>query len=277
MSTGNNNSKLGPVLIIMALAVIVLGVLLYLRSEEKHEIALEKQALTMELADMKEDLEAQVGQNDSFNAVNVQNKKSLTGYRSRLGSMKRANAALVGKLDSANAAYEALRLHEQLVADSLNTAMDANTSLRDANTGLTETVAKGKQLVIATSTTEAFRIAGNGKMRRTRRAKKADGITACITLAKNRIAAKGEETLYVKWIGENGKPVDAPEQNQAVVGGEQSGFNGKAVVNFQGEAIEICIDAKRAIDAPVNLAPGIYTLALMTDSYLVGTVAVELK
>ena len=295
MSTGNNKSKLGPVLIIMALAVIVLGVLLYLRSEEKHEIALEKQALTMELADMKEDLEAQVGQNDSLNAfvqyemtrlggiidsinaVNVQNKKSLTGYRSRLGSMKRANAALVGKLDSANAAYEALRLHEQLVADSLNTAMDANTSLRDANTGLTETVAKGKQLVIATSTTEAFRIAGNGKMRRTRRAKKADGITACITLAKNRIAAKGEETLYVKWIGENGKPVDAPEQNQAVVGGEQSGFNGKAVVNFQGEAIEICIDAKRAIDAPVNLAPGIYTLALMTDSYLVGTVAVELK
>ena len=99
MSTGNNNSKLGPVLIIMALAVIVLGVLLYLRSEEKHEIALEKQALTMELADMKEDLEAQVGQNDSLNAfvqyemtrlggiidsinaVNVQNKRSLTSYR----------------------------------------------------------------------------------------------------------------------------------------------------------------------------------------------------
>jgi hypothetical protein len=155
--------------------------------------------------------------------------------------------------------------------------MDANASLRNTNTGLTETVAKGKQLVIATSTTEAFRIAGNGKMRRTRRSSKADGITACITLAKNRIAATGEETLYVKWIGENGKPVDAPEQNQALVGGEQSGFNGKAVVNFQGEAIEVCIDAKRAIDAPVKLESGIYTLAIMTDSYLVGTVAVELK
>jgi len=294
MSTGNKKSKLGPVLIIMALAVIVLGALLYLRSEENHELALEKQSLTMELADMKEDLEAQVGQNDSLNAfiqyemtrlggmidsinaVNVQNKKSLTSYRSRLGAMKKENAALVGKLDSANAAYEALRVREQLVADSLNTAMDANASLRNTNTGLTETVAKGKQLVIATSTTEAFRIAGNGKMRRTRRAK-ADGITACITLAKNRIAATGEETLYVKWIGENGKPVDAPEQNQALVGGEQSGFNGKAVVNFQGEAIEVCIDAKRAIDAPVKLESGIYTLAIMTDSYLVGTVAVELK
>ena len=295
MSTGNKKSKLGPVLIIMALAVIVLGALLYLRSEENHELALEKQSLTMELADMKEDLEAQVGQNDSLNAfiqyemtrlggmidsinaVNVQNKKSLTSYRSRLGTMKKMNAALVGKLDSANAAYEALRVREQLVADSLNTAMDANASLRNTNTGLTETIAKGKQLVIATSTTEAFRIAGNGKMRRTRRASKADGITACITLAKNRIAATGEETLYVKWIGENGKPVDAREQNQALVGGEQSGFNGKAVVNFQGEAIEVCIDANRAIDAPVKLESGIYTLAIMTDSYLVGTVAVELK
>ena len=295
MSTGNKKSKLGPVLIIMALAVIVLGALLYLRSEENHELALEKQSLTMELADMKEDLEAQVGQNDSLNAfiqyemtrlggmidsinaVNVQNKKSLTSYRSRLGAMKKENAALVGKLDSANAAYEALRVREQLVADSLNTAMDANAALRNTNTGLTETVAKGKQLVIVTSTTEAFRIASNGKMRRTRRASKADGIIACITLAKNRIAATGEETLYVKWIGENGKPVDAPEQNQAVVVGEQSGFNGKSVVNFQGEAIEVCIDAKRAIDAPVKLESGIYTLAIMTDSYLVGTVAVELK
>ena len=149
MSTGNKKSKLGPVLIIMALAVIVLGALLYLRSEENHELALEKQSLTMELADMKEDLEAQVGQNDSLNAfiqyemtrlggmidsinaVNVQNKKSLTSYRSRLGAMKKENAALVGKLDSANAAYEALRVREQLVADSLNTAMDANASLRN--------------------------------------------------------------------------------------------------------------------------------------------------
>lgn len=241
------------------------------------------------------DLESQVGQNDSLNAfiqyemtrlggiidsinaVNVQNKKSLTSYRSRLRVLKKDNTALVEKLDSANAAYEALRVREQAVADSLNTAMDANISLRETNTGLSETVAKGKQLVIATSTTEAFRIAGNGKMRRTRRAKKADGITACITLAKNRIAVKGEETLYVKWIGENGKPVDAPEQNQATVGGAQSGFNGKAVVNFTGEAVEVCIDAKRAIDAPVDLEPGIYTLAVMTDAYLVGTVAVELK
>ena len=38
MSTGNKKSKLGPVLIIMALAVIVLGALLYLRSEENHEL-----------------------------------------------------------------------------------------------------------------------------------------------------------------------------------------------------------------------------------------------
>ena len=106
MSTGNKKSKLGPVLMIMALAVFVLGALLYLRSEENHELALEKQSLTMELADMKEDLEAQVGQNDSLNAfiqyemtrlggmidsinaVNVQNKQSLTSYRSRLGAMQ---------------------------------------------------------------------------------------------------------------------------------------------------------------------------------------------
>jgi len=48
-------------------------------------------------------------------------------------------------------------------------------------------------------------------------------------------------------------------------------------VNYSGEAIEVCMALRRAVDSPVELAPGIYTIAVMTDSYLVGTVAVELK
>jgi hypothetical protein len=214
---------------------------------------------------------------DSINTVNVENRKQLTAYRSRLAGMKKQNDALVAQLDSTNAAYAALKLREQMIADSLNNAMDANANLQGQNTGLRETVEKGQQLVIASSTVEAVRIASNGKERKTRRAKRADQLNACITLAKNRIAEQGETTLYAKWIGPNGKPVDGPEANVAVVGGERSNFNGSTTVNFTGEATEVCIAAGRAVDAPVELAPGIYTIAVMTDNYLVGTVAVELK
>jgi predicted nucleic acid-binding Zn-ribbon protein len=266
-----------------------------LRSEEKNTLELEKQALTIELSDMKADLLSQMGANDSLNGfiqyetqrlgalidsintVNVQNKKQLTAYRSRIAGMKKQNDALVAQLDSTNAAYAALKLREQMIADSLNNAMDANANLQGQNTGLRETVEKGQQLVIASSTVQAVRIASNGKERKTRRAKRADQLNACITLAKNRIAEQGETTLYAKWIGPNGKPVDGPEANVAVVGGERSNFNGSATVNFTGEATEVCIAAGRAVDAPVELAPGIYTIAVMTDNYLVGTVAVELK
>ena len=41
--------------------------------------------------------------------------------------------------------------------------------------------------------------------------------------------------------------------------------------------MDVCIAANRATDAPVVLEPGIYTAAVMTDSYVLGTVAVELK
>jgi len=191
--------------------------------------------------------------------------------------MKKQNAALVAQLDSTNAAYAALKLREQMIADSLNAAVDANAALSGQNTGLRQTVEKGKQLVIATSTVQAVRIAKNGKERKTRRAKRTDQLNVCVTLAKNRISDQGETTLYAKWIGPNGKPVDAPEANIAVVGGERSIFNGSATVNFTGEATEVCIVAGRATDAPVELGAGIYTVAVMTDSYLVGTVAVELK
>ena len=295
MSTEEGNKKLGWVVALLATAVLVLGGLLYLRSEEKNTLELEKQALTIELSDMKADLLLQMGANDSLNGfiqyetqrlgalidsintVNVQNKKQLTAYRSRIAGMKKQNDALVAQLDSTNAAYAALKLREQMIADSLNNAMDANANLQGQNTGLRETVEKGQQLVIASSTVQAVRIASNGKERKTRRAKRADQLNACITLAKNRIAEQGETTLYLKWIGPNGKPVDGPEANVAVVGGERSNFNGSATVNFMGEATEVCIAAGRAVDAPVQLSAGIYTIAVMTDSYLVGTVAVELK
>ena len=295
MSTDEGNKKLGWVVALMAVAVLILGGLLYLRSEENNNLELEKQALTIELSDMKADLLSQMGANDSLNGfiqyetqrlgalidsintLNVQNKKQLTVYRSRIAGMKKQNDALVAQLDSTNAAYAALKLREQMIADSLNNAMDANANLQGQNTGLRETVAKGQQLVIASTTVQAIRIASNGNERKTRRAKRTDQLNACITIAKNRIAAQGETVLYAKWIDPNGKTVDGPEANVAIVGGERSNFNGSATVNFTGEATEVCIAARRAVDAPVELVPGIYTIAVMTESYLVGTVSVELK
>lgn len=295
MSSEGNKGRSGLIIGLLAVGVIALGVLLYLRSEEKHALELDKQELTIELSGLKEDLMGQIGENDSLNsfieaetsrlgglidsinAVNVDNKKQLTNYRYRLSGLKKQNAELVEKLDSTNEAYAALKMREQMVADSLNSAILANQSLSGQNSALSNTVAKGKQLVIAASSATAARVTASGKERKTKRAKKTDRVNVCITIAKNRIADAGERTLYVKLFAPNGKAVDAPEKNMAVVAGENSGYNGMAKVNFQGEAMDVCIAANRATDAPVVLEPGIYTAAVMTDSYVLGTVAVELK
>jgi hypothetical protein len=68
MGAEEKKGKFGIVIAALALGVIALGVLLYLRSEEKHALELEKQSLTIELSGMKEDLLLQVGENDSLNA-----------------------------------------------------------------------------------------------------------------------------------------------------------------------------------------------------------------
>jgi len=295
MSTGRGSKKLGWVVALLALGTMVLGGFLYLKSEEQKELESEKQELTMELSDMRADLALQKGANDSLNSfiqyetqrlgslidslntVDVQNKKQITALRSRVSGMRKQNDALVAQLDSTNAAYAALKLREQMIADSLNNAMNANANLQGQNLGLRNTVEKGQRMVIASSTAQAVRLRNNGKERKVRFAKRTDQLNVCITLAKNRIVEQGETTLYAKWIGPNGKPVDGPEANLAIVGGERSNYNGSATVNFSGEPTEVCIVAGRAVDAPVELTPGIYTVAVMTDSYLVGTVAVELK
>ena len=148
MSSEGNKGKSGLVIGLLLIGVIALGVLLYLRSEEKHTLELEKQELTIELSGLKEDLMGQIGENDSLNsfietetarlgmlidninAVNVNNGKKLTNYRYRLSTLKKQNAALVEKLDSTNVAYAQLKLRERLVADSLNAAIAANQNFK---------------------------------------------------------------------------------------------------------------------------------------------------
>jgi hypothetical protein len=183
----------------------------------------------------------------------------------------------VAKLNAANEAYAALKLKEQMVSDSLNVALDANENLEGENSGLRTTVAKGKQLVVASSTISAVRVASNGTERKTRRAKRSDRLNVCITLAENRIADQGDVVLYTKWIAPNGKAVDAPETNMAILANERSNFNGSTAVDYDGSAVEVCIATDRSTTSPVELEPGIYTVAIMTESYVVGTVAVELK
>ena len=232
MSSEGNKGRSGLVIGLLALGVIALGVLLYLRSEEKHALELDKQELTVELSGLKEDLMGQIGENDSLNsfietetarlgllidsinAVNVDNKKQLTNYRYRLSSLKKQNAELVEQLDSTNEAYAALKMREQMVADSLNSAITANQALSGQNSALSNTVAKGKQLVIAASSATAARITNSGKERKTKRAKKTDRVNVCITIAKNRIADSGERTLYVKLFAPT---IDDPLTGDAAV------------------------------------------------------------
>ena len=297
-----NKERSSLILILLAVGVLALGVLLYLRTEENHNLELDKQELTVQLNGLKDDLLDQLGQNDSLNSfikeetrrlgaiidsinsVNVDNKKSLTNYRYRLSNLKSQNAELVEKLDSTNKAYAALKLREQIVVDSLNSAISVNKELSGRNDALSKTVAegneliqKGKQLVIATSTASASRLTASGKERNTKRAKRTDRINICITIAKNKIAEPGERNVYVKLYGPDGKVVDGPENNIAVVAGEMSGYNGMSRVNFQGQAAECCIVASRSMTSPLELEPGIYTASVMTDSYELGKVSIELK
>ena len=275
---------------------------MFLRNTKNTALELEKQSLTIELSEMRSDLLLQMGINDSLNEVvqkeaqklsalidsvnfiNAKSKKTLSIYQSKIAVLRSQNNRMIVQLDSANEAYTALKLREQMVSDSLERAMNTNeelasdnNNLRGANRGLSDKLRKGQQLVISSSVVQPMRFASNGKDRKTRRAKRTDQLEVCIDIAANKIAEIGEVTLYAKWLDSKGKLVAGPEDNVAMVGGEYSNYNGETGFVFDGENVNVCILAKRSINSMIELSPGIYTIAVMTDSYLVGTVAVELK
>jgi hypothetical protein len=98
MSTVEGNKKLGWVVALLAVAVLVLGGLLYLRSEEKQAVELEKQALTIELADMKADLLSQMGANDSLNAFIQYETQRLSGLIDSINTVNIENKKTTNSL-----------------------------------------------------------------------------------------------------------------------------------------------------------------------------------
>ena len=150
-------------------------------------------------------------------------------------------------------------------------------ALNQANSTLSGTVARGKQLVLATSSNEGLRITRSGRERRTKRANKVDVFRACVTLAENRIADKGQYVLYMRILGADGKPIEAPEKNIAVMNGKRMNYHGMASVDYTGAAKEVCLDGVRSTNSAVDLEGGVYTVEVYTERYKVGTTTIEFR
>lgn len=125
--------------------------------------------------------------NSKFNALVKEN-----------GLLKDQNLTLVSKVDSLNMALgESMRFNDTLVIQNEN---------------LAKTVEKASKLTVMNLRTQAIKEKSSGREVETSRARRADKLKVCFSIAQNEVAKSGDRTYYVQIIDSKNNVLGEKEQ-----------------------------------------------------------------
>jgi hypothetical protein len=262
------------------------------QTNQVNDLEEEKAALITQLEDYKRDLAAQVSANDSLNAyiaqetarlnaliekverVNAASASQIKSLRGEVFSLRKKIARLTEQVDSVNQAYANLVVVKDSIASDLTEEVGKNEVLTETNTQLNAEVDKASKLQLSSIEASAYRVNNKGVEKATASAGKSNRIKACMTIAKNLVAKKGEYTLYLRINTPDGRVLAADGKDRTmVVNGETILYSASQVVQFNGEPTGCCI----VFNVRTDLAPGSYSLDVYSANEKIGEARLTLN
>lgn len=294
MNTEENNSNKFKIIVgILTILLIALGVYTFTLYNDSKEI---ETILTEEKNDIEVELKELIANYDEVIQDNEIKDKNLLEARERivvlLDSVKdsKANVALLKRYKSEirklknervllfKRADSLIASNVLLVAERDNTYIELDKSIKavdsvtQENTRLIDKIKVGAVINAMDLFASAVIVRNSGKIVDTRRARRADKIRACFTLAPNALAEKGDRILYVQVINPKnnllGERLELQFENGIL------DYSASTKVFYENEELDVCsmIDAKEE-----DLVKGTYTVNVFDGSNLVATTKMTLK
>ncbi|WP_340074058.1 hypothetical protein [Leptobacterium sp. I13] len=254
----NNSLKVIAILLgILFVATLVYTVTLY--NDKKETVAKlteEKDLVIEDLNNLKADYDRAIEENETTNQELLEARDRINQYIDSVKAMKADISALykyrrqVRVLEKERAFLmaqnDSLRKSNALLTmerDSTFAALEQQTVLSDSlviqNTQLAKVLEIGSALNLSKFSVDAVRERSSGKLVSTNRAKRADKIKICYTVAANRIADSGDKQFYIQVLdpsgnilGENG--IASNEEGANVTYSKISNFF------YENSSLDVC-------------------------------------
>ncbi|MCB4808602.1 chromosome partitioning protein ParA [Tamlana sp. 62-3] len=198
-------------------------------SDEKKELAEQKQLVMNDLNAMAKQYDEAIGENEIKNnnlieargriqglidslKISETNVKSLWRYKQKYVSLQKEMDVLLAQNDS-------LRIENSYLATSLDSTrirLEERAMFTDSllvqNNALAEVVSDASVLSAVDLKASGVIVRTSGKVIPTERAGRSDKIRVCFIVAKNKLIQAGEQELYVQVIDPNGNTLGLNEQ-----------------------------------------------------------------
>ncbi|AXT19910.1 chromosome partitioning protein ParA [Flavobacteriaceae bacterium AU392] len=290
----NSNRSLKVILGIAIALLIGTGVYSYtLYSsglETEKQLTEEKQLVLNSLNEKAEQLDVAIGESQVANEKLIEAKERIEslaasleaseGTVRNLRNYRRKFLALEKEMDALLAENDALKLENSLLATSLDSTQTElnersifNDSLLAQNSELATIVDDASILSAASLKGFGVIVRTSGKLIPTERARRADKVRVCYTIAKNTLVGSGDKEFFVQVLDPNDNVLGLNEQIEFE--GQIVNYSLISKFNYEGNNLDICEFVEP--DGKSKFEKGRYVVNVYDEDRLVTSSEFELK
>lgn len=198
----------------------------------------------------------------------------ISKYRKQMASLEDERNKFIALASSLKEENEQLQQERKIVSKRLIEQTDVNNELSERNMLLADNLKKGSIITANSFVAKAFKTKSSGKEVETDKAKRADVMEVCFTLAENRLANKGEQTLYIQILNPNNNVIG--EKSSKKFGTSTLIYSSKTKVNYNNEVLDICVKALAGKDKKA-FTKGTYFVNVFNDEKKLGSTEIILN
>lgn len=295
MSTETDSKKLKTTIGVLIALVVLLGIFtlkFYFQGQDtKNQLTSEKEQVLFELNEMKTNYDKAIQENSVINddliaardridqlIDSVKTMKAdvavLSRYRQEVFKLKKEREELFKLNDSLKTANYSLTIERDSTANELRNKIVINDSLTVQNDDLKKMVEVASVITISNLKSTAMIVRSSGKTDPTDRARRADKLNVCFTLAENKIAPTGDKLYYVQIIDPKNNLMG---DKKAIEYGEATlYYSTTASAYYNQKNLDVCVDVLPPSTGS-KFEKGLYVANIFDGPQLLSSKTFELK
>ena len=291
MENQTNNSNLKAIIVILAILLIgSLGYMYKMSSDAKSTqsvLVSEKSAVMNDLTALKANYDKAIAENTSMSDELIAERdkvikliaeldkskgdvKSLAKYRDQYRALEKKMAGLMKEVAMLKEANAQLTTERDSTIVALGRAQTFNDTLVIQNENLAKAVEKGSAVSVMNLRTQAIKERNSGKQIVTDKARRADKLKVCFSLAANTLAKSGSRNYYVQIIDSKNNVLG--EKKTETFGNMSLTYSFVTTVPYENKSVDVC-----ELIAGSDFEKGTYFVNIFDKGTLVSKTSFDLR
>jgi len=281
------------IVIILAVALVILGVLFFIQRKDHavilNEIKAEKDSIQIELKEIAAGYDSLSTENDTINEqlfvaqakvrdllIEVEQTKKvsyrkISGYQKQVTTLRGIMRNFVVQIDSLNAINKELRAENMEVKEQYKKVEQKNTQLSKEKQNLQQNLQRASMLEARELIAEPL----NQRSKVTKFAKRIAKIRIYFVLSKNPTAKRGAKNIYARIMRPDQLLLSKSEDNLFQFEDLKIQYSAMREVNYEGQELPVAIFWDNSTEP--QLMPGQYTVNLFADGNEIGETSFIIK